>query len=160
MATRAHNTIKAWCITTSRLKQLISLEFRLLLYYLPSADYIATMSKQLSLYQYLHKRRCTEQIRQQITSGTNVATCSSSGTSGSSSRSIPDDIASSPECLSVQPVDIQFQITYFSSKACSFNPDWFRLYLWLEYSVQKDAAYCYPCRLFSIIRFYQILYHK
>ena len=99
------------------------------------------MSKQLSLYQYLPKRRCTEQVRQQITSGTSVATSSSSGTSGSSSRSIPDDRVSSPECLPVQPVDIQFQITYFSSKARSFNPDWFRLYPWLEYSVQKDAAY-------------------
>ncbi|CAN1156088.1 Zinc finger MYM-type protein 1, partial [Linum perenne] len=29
-----------------------------------------------------------------------------------------------------------------------FNPAWFELYDWLEYSISKEAAYCLPCCLF------------
>ncbi|CAN1136663.1 Zinc finger MYM-type protein 1 [Linum perenne] len=29
-----------------------------------------------------------------------------------------------------------------------FNPAWFELYDWLEYSISKEAAYCLPCYLF------------
>ena len=83
------------------------------------------------------------------TSTSNVTTTINSASSRNSIQ-VPDDIASSPECLPVQPVDIQFPVTYFSSKAHSFNQEWFRLYPWLEYSVLNDAAYCYPCRLFSL----------
>ena len=122
------------------------------------------MSKQLSLYQYLPKRprRADQQeehaqanhMEQQIsettqTSTSNVTTTINSASSRNSIQ-VTDDIASSPECLPVQPVDIQFPVTYFSSKARSFNQEWFRLYPWLEYSVLNDAAYCYPCRLFSL----------
>ena len=57
-----------------------------------------------------------------------------------------DDIATSTSSPPCQPVGI---MTYFSGKARSFNPDWFKLYLWLEYSVSKDAAFCYACRLFG-----------
>ena len=35
------------------------------------------------------------------------------------------------------------------SKKRSFNPDWFKNYDWLEYSVERDAAFCFPCRHFS-----------
>ena len=31
----------------------------------------------------------------------------------------------------------------------SFNPSWFSQCNWLEYSVQKDAAFCFPCRWFG-----------
>lgn len=30
-----------------------------------------------------------------------------------------------------------------------FNPEWYRRFEWLEYSVQRDAAFCYPCRKFA-----------
>ena len=60
-----------------------------------------------------------------------------------------DDIATSTSSPPCQPVGITFPVTYFSGKARSFNPDWFKLYPWLEYSVSKDAAFCYACRLFG-----------
>ena len=31
----------------------------------------------------------------------------------------------------------------------SVNSEWYKLYPWLEYSKENDAAYCYSCRLFS-----------
>lgn len=37
-----------------------------------------------------------------------------------------------------------------SKHARSFNPDWLTKFKWLEYSVSKDAAYCFPCRAFDI----------
>ena len=43
----------------------------------------------------------------------------------------------------------QDPITYMPGKGRSFNPDWYRLYPWLEYSIRKDATFCYPCRLFG-----------
>jgi hypothetical protein len=30
-----------------------------------------------------------------------------------------------------------------------FNPVWFKEYKWLEYSIEKDAAYCLNCYLFK-----------
>ena len=62
---------------------------------------------------------------------------------------VPDDIAVSPEQVPVQPGNIVFPVTYFSSKGRSFNPAWFRLYRRLEYSVKLDACFCYPCHLFG-----------
>ena len=38
----------------------------------------------------------------------------------------------------------------FGSKKRSFNCEWYKLYPWLEYSKEKDAAYCYPCRFFTM----------
>ncbi len=70
----------------------------------------------------------------------------SSNPSPSSGRYIAiNDIA--PSVTSpVQPIHDTFQVTYFSR---SFNPDWFRRYNWLQHSITKDAAFCYPCRLFG-----------
>ena len=59
------------------------------------------------------------------------------------------DIASSTSSSPCQPVGVTFPVTYFSKKARCFNPDWYKIYPWLEYSVKKDAAFCYPCRLFG-----------
>jgi hypothetical protein len=30
-----------------------------------------------------------------------------------------------------------------------FNPAWFKEYKWLEYSIEKDVAYCLYCYLFK-----------
>ena len=49
----------------------------------------------------------------------------------------------------VQPANIKYPTTMISNKARSFNPAWYTHYPWLEYSVQKDACYCYSCRLFG-----------
>ena len=64
----------------------------------------------------------------------------------------PQDIANGP-CTPVtppvQPRNIRFPSTNLSGKLRSFNPTWYSAYPWLEYSVSRDAAFCYPCRLFT-----------
>ena len=31
----------------------------------------------------------------------------------------------------------------------SFQPSWYRSYPWIEYSVERDSVYCFPCRFFG-----------
>ena len=74
----------------------------------------------------------------------------SSGTTPTSISSLViDDIALSTSSSPCQPVDVTFPVRYYSGKARSFNPQWFRLYPLLEYSISSDAAFCYACRLFG-----------
>ena len=61
---------------------------------------------------------------------------------------VPTDIAAGPSQNPVQP-KIKFSITLKGRKHRSFNSDWYKQYRWLEYSRGRDAAYCYPCRLFT-----------
>ena len=44
---------------------------------------------------------------------------------------------------------IKFPTSKFGEKFRSFNPDWYMNHNWLEYSVNRDAAFCFPCRWFS-----------
>ena len=37
----------------------------------------------------------------------------------------------------------------FGAKNRSFNANWFESFTWLEYSKSKDAAFCFPCRIFG-----------
>jgi hypothetical protein len=49
-----------------------------------------------------------------------------------------------------QPQDHDFSKRQFGVKARRFNPSWFKEFgSWLEYSVEKDAAYCSYCYLFK-----------
>ena len=61
----------------------------------------------------------------------------------------PVDIAVGPGSSPVQPRNIEFPSTSFSGKSRSFNSNWYSDYRWLEYSVSRDAAYCFPCRFFT-----------
>ena len=63
----------------------------------------------------------------------------------------PDDIAATPAYPPVRPVNIKFPATLFSGKPRSFSPGWYHSYPWLEYSVSRDACFCYPCRLFGVL---------
>ena len=82
--------------------------------------------------------------------GSDIDPSHSSNPSPSSSCSIAiNDIALSVTSPPVRPIHITFPVTYFSGKARSFNPNWFHQYNWLEYSITKDAAFCYPCWLFG-----------
>ncbi len=70
---------------------------------------------------------------------------------GSSSLSMdyaPSDLAPSPDHPPCQP-NIRVPTTLVGGNQRCFNPEWYKSYSWLEYSVQKDAAFCYPCRLFT-----------
>ena len=46
----------------------------------------------------------------------------------------------------VQPLGIKFPVTLYSNKP---NPAWFQHYPWLEYSIRKDACFCFPCCIFG-----------
>ena len=62
----------------------------------------------------------------------------------------PSDIASGSNEKPVPPSQSTVQFPpLVGTKKRYFNPDWFKMYSWLEYSVEKDAAFCFPCRHFS-----------
>ena len=65
-------------------------------------------------------------------------------TSESSASQTPCDIAPGLHQQPAQPV-IKFPTTEMGSKKRSFNSSWYAKYKWLEYSVIKDSAFCYPC---------------
>ncbi|XP_021732618.1 zinc finger MYM-type protein 1-like [Chenopodium quinoa] len=48
-----------------------------------------------------------------------------------------------------QPKDFTFPQTSIFGKNRRFCAKWFDTWTWLEYSVEKDAAYCFPCYLFK-----------
>ena len=43
----------------------------------------------------------------------------------------------------------QYPPTQFGSQRRRFQASWFNTFTWLEYSVSKDAAFCFPCFLFE-----------
>ncbi|GJR67955.1 zinc finger MYM-type protein 1-like protein [Tanacetum coccineum] len=48
-----------------------------------------------------------------------------------------------------RPLSHNFPQTKFGVKSRRFNPRWFNKYDWLEYSIDKDAAFCLVCYLFK-----------
>ena len=69
-------------------------------------------------------------------------------TSTRTAGDVPTDIAAGPDQTPVQP-NIKFPATLIGNKHRSFRSEWYKRYHWLEYSRERDAAYCYPCRLFT-----------
>ena len=49
-----------------------------------------------------------------------------------------------------QPRLKKFPATKYGSASRSFSSTWYKGRPWLEYSVEKDAAYCFPCRVFGV----------
>ena len=61
----------------------------------------------------------------------------------------PSDIASGPLEVPKQPI-LAFPFRIFGrNNKRSFNSTWYKKYSWLEYSVEYDAAFCYPCTIFK-----------
>uniref|UniRef100_A0A1X7SIG2 TTF-type domain-containing protein n=1 Tax=Amphimedon queenslandica TaxID=400682 RepID=A0A1X7SIG2_AMPQE len=81
-----------------------------------------------------------------VTLNVSSTSLGTSASAVSSSVSV-SDIASTSSSTPCQP-HINFPVTIFSGKGRSFNPDWYNKFKWLEYSVSKDAAFCFPCRFF------------
>ena len=62
----------------------------------------------------------------------------------------PTDISHGPLQPPTQP-KIQFPMRSFGQgRPRAFNCEWYKSFCWIEYSIQQDAAYCYPCRHFII----------
>ena len=111
------------------------------------------MSRHLSLYKYLPKRRHIEEeeeyeretksdsVMGTITLNNEYVEAVAETNTHHRIQSIEpthdigsvDDTASTPECSPWQ-------------LARSFNSEWFQQYSWLEYSAKKDTANYYPCR--------------
>ena len=63
---------------------------------------------------------------------------------------VASDISSGVAQPPIRPKLHSFPVTQFGSKARCFNNKWYEKYSWVEYSIQKDAIFCYPCRFFSL----------
>ena len=61
----------------------------------------------------------------------------------------PNDISQYPDDGPTQPTLKTYPRTMQSSAMRSFQGAWYSLYSWLEYSIAKDASFCYACRHFS-----------
>jgi len=66
-----------------------------------------------------------------------------------SSQPLHSVIAAVATDFPVQPTNIRYPVTLYSNKPTLFNPYWFKLYSWLEYSVKEDACFCFPCCMFG-----------
>ena len=72
------------------------------------------------------------------------------GSKQSGNGQVPSDIASGSHQSPVQP-RVKFPGRSFGSgRPRSFNSGWYTSFPWIEYSVERDAAFCYPCRLFYV----------
>lgn len=78
----------------------------------------------------------------------NCTTSLPASTSTCGSHVAPSDIAASPNQSPIQPI-LQYPVTIIGGKRRSFNPLWYKKYHWLEYSQERDAVYCFPCRFFG-----------
>ena len=58
------------------------------------------------------------------------------------------DIAVNKYDKPVQPITT-FPSRVFGKGSRSFQKKWYDTYPWLEYSIQLDAAFCFPCRFFT-----------
>ena len=62
----------------------------------------------------------------------------------------PSDLAAVPTESPTQP-KIIFPLRKFGmGRPRGFSRDWYKSYQWLEYSVEHDAAFCFPCKMFKV----------
>ena len=66
------------------------------------------------------------------------------------SSQLPSDIAMDKVHKPVQPDGIAFPSRMFGTAKRSFQSSWFHIFPWLEYSVERDSVYCFPCRFFGV----------
>jgi len=53
----------------------------------------------------------------------------------------------------IQPGNHRFSQKLIGGRLRRFNPSWFDIYrTWLEYSIEKDVAFCSCCYLFANVR--------
>ena len=66
------------------------------------------------------------------------------------SSQLPNDIAMDKVHKPVQPDGITFLSRMFGTAKRSFQSSWFHIFPWLEYSVERDSVYYFPCRFFGV----------
>ena len=101
------------------------------------------MSKQLSLFSFVSTRSEDNSVDE-----ASHETSHEPEPAAASTVTATDDIAVTPTSSLSRPINVTFPKRAYSDKERSFNPLWYNQCSWLEYSVKKDAAFCFPCRLF------------
>ncbi|KAL4719457.1 hypothetical protein ACJJTC_000469 [Scirpophaga incertulas] len=87
---------------------------------------------------------CSKQVEAQNTIATPSSMATGSSTHvGNVSYGIPSDIAQIGKPIKQVVLD-----TYPKQHNRAFVSDWFKRYKWLQYSIEKDATFCYPCQQF------------
>lgn len=66
------------------------------------------------------------------------------------SNSVPDDLN---RAIPHQPVLKAYPQTVFGGRERCFSAAWYQSRPCLEYSVERDACFCFPCQVFSVIFF-------
>ena len=67
----------------------------------------------------------------------------------SQSVSMESEVQDLGEDIPMQVKLLTFPSTVFGSRTRCFVSGWYDKWEWLKYSVNKNAAFCYPCRKFS-----------
>lgn len=97
------------------------------------------------------QRRDDEQVQAEEAENQLPTSCQLVGTASVDQGDEVDDVGLTHSSAPCQPRNITFPKRAYSDKVSrSFNPGWFHQYSWLEYSIKKDAAFCFPCRQFGI----------
>lgn len=126
-------------------------------------------SRQSSLFSFFDRKRsggnCTEstdntcvtptpkqtKYADDAVSTSNIVPLSSETCVSVHSAGIPNDISKSIQDGPHQPRKSNFKQTIINNKVRSFNSAWYDKFKFIEYSEQKDAIYCFPCRHFEPI---------
>ncbi len=53
-------------------------------------------------------------------------------------------------CKPIQPKRTEYPITRVGKTKRMFSVKWFEEHRWVEWSEEKDAAFCFPCRYFDV----------
>ena len=79
-----------------------------------------------------------------------TVTVTQSSPSSQPSSSLPRDIAKNMFEKPVQPEGITFPSLMFGSSKRLFQSSWYPLFPCLEYLVERDCVYCFPCHCFGV----------
>ncbi|XP_011410008.1 PREDICTED: zinc finger MYM-type protein 1-like [Amphimedon queenslandica] len=91
---------------------------------------------------------CSISVAAPTTCDNSVPDSHQSLATGLVSNGVPH-IASNGEEKPFQLVNFSFPTTSIGGKERSFNPSWYRQHPWLEYSVSRNAVFCFACHFFS-----------
>ena len=62
----------------------------------------------------------------------------------------PSDIAQDKSQSPKQPAGMTFPNRFYGNSKRCFQAKWYTDYPWVEYSVERDAVFCFPCRYFGV----------
>ena len=51
----------------------------------------------------------------------------------------------------IRPVLTNYPTNFIGARLYRFQQNWYSEHKWLEYSISKDAAYCFHCRCFATL---------